>query len=98
MQGFAANAINATAAPKQPAMQTHAERLHDLAERLSSQVNRLGGFIDRVQPAPPSDTAGREAPQPAPTGTLLVAQFGAEKISLEIDRLNAVLNRLESIG
>lgn len=84
-------------APKQTAMQEHAHRLHQLAANLSNCNARLGSILDRLH-GPTPEATGNGEKNPDPTGALYIAQFGAERISIEIDRLNQLCNRLEQVA
>lgn len=84
-------------APAVSPMARHAEVVHKLAEELQQLNNRLTNAIDRVVgPCPELASSSKDCPSPG-QGTLLVAQFGAERISLGINQLAELITRLEGI-
>lgn len=94
--GYATNGPT-IAPPKQSAMHEHSARLHDLATRLSQCNERLSGIINRAF-GPEPQAAAKEVAQPNPNGVLYVAQFGAERIGMEIERLSQQIAKLEQIA
>lgn len=95
-----ANPYQSTAAP-QPAplkslMQVHAETVHEHASRLQELNERLCHAIDRIAgPAPEVGSNAKD--QPPPSGALMVAQFGSERVNLSLGRLADLVSRLEQI-
>lgn len=74
-----------------------AESIHSNATRLTELNDRLFAMLDRLanghsvqEAAPPQQSPG--------SGALLVAQFGVTRTSNELERLSAVVNRLEEIA
>lgn len=82
---------------KQPAMAEHAQRLHNHADALLGSNTRLAAILDRMH-GPQPEVANEAKGQSTPVGVLYVAQFGAEKIGIEIDRLQNLLSRLEQVA
>lgn len=83
------------APPKSP-MQAHAETVHEHAIRLQDLNGRLCQAIDRIAgPAPEVANASKD--QPPPSGALMVAQFGAERVNMSLGRLADLVSRLENI-
>lgn len=85
--------------PAQPVspMAAHAERLHKLAAELQQLNNRLTNAIDRIAgPIPETVGNSKDLPEPG-QGSLLVAQFGAERIGIGVNRLAELITRLEGI-
>ena len=91
-------AVNsAGSAPKQPAMAEHAERLHNHAAQLAEINGRLASLLSRLHgPTPEGTSPNKDSPQP--TGVLYVAQFGAERIGAEIDKLRQATSALEQFA
>ena len=84
--------------PKQSPMDAHAEALSMLANKLIDANSRLNCALDRLRgPAPQTvPQQGQNTPAtPPPSGVLHVAQFGAERIRLEIEQLYGALGELE---
>lgn len=80
-----------------PALATHAQSLHDVAERFSQINSRLANVLARVTgPMPPADNT--KNPAATPDGVLYVAQFGAERLRIESDRLDELVCRLENLA
>lgn len=82
--------------PKQPAIQEHANRLHDSAAQLADLNGRLSNILSRLHGPSPEDP--NAAATPTPNGVLYVAQFGAEKINLEISKLSGLVSKLEQLA
>lgn len=78
---------------------SHTEKLHLLAQGLVTCNGRLSAFLERMTgPTPAQQLTGKGADTPGPTGALLVAQFGAERISQQINILSEQINHLENLG
>ena len=86
------------APPKQSAMTEHAQRLHIQAEHLAKCNSRLYALLERMYGPTPETTSGPGKDQAGPSGVLYVAQFGAERIGLEIEKLGASIARLENVA
>lgn len=81
-----------------PAFVSHAQSLHDVAERFSMINGRLANVLARVTgPVPPTAAASTDK-SPTPDGVLYVAQFGAERLRIESDRLDELVCRLENLA
>ncbi len=93
--GIASQQTQPSPPPKSP-MQVHAETIHDSASRFHELNGRLCQAIDRISgPAP--EAAGTGKDQPPPSGALMVAQFGVERINQSVGRLADLVSRLETI-
>lgn len=86
------------AAPKQSAMQEHAERLHDLAISIAGCNQSISAILDRLHGPQPEPAGKTDQAQTTPSGVLHVAQFGAERISQEIERLRHMISILERVA
>lgn len=85
-------------ASKQSPVQQHAQMLHEQAEALGNLNGRLSAFIERLAGPQPENPSEVSPPQPNPNGALLVAGFGAQRISLCIERLRELVTRAEKLA
>lgn len=84
-------------APPTSPMECHAGNLHKLAEELQQLNIRFSSAIDRITgPIPEPVGNSKDYPEPG-KGSLLVAQFGAERINTGVSRLAELITRLEGI-
>lgn len=94
---YATQAVASTSVPKTSHVSDHAVRLHEMAGDIGVCNQRLSGLLDRLY-GPRPEVAGEGAKQQEPTGALLVATFGAERIRQQIDDLRANIARLEELA
>jgi hypothetical protein len=94
--GGGASASTATQLVPPKPMEGLAARLHTLASELATCNDRVATLLNRlVGPQPANSTSGDK--QPDPSGALMIAQFGAERISRQVNELSEQIARLESI-
>lgn len=74
-----------------------AERIHSLASDLGEYNERLALVLGRLAGAERVPGGAASEKQPEPQGALMVAQFGAERISQQLHALDEQITRLESI-
>jgi hypothetical protein len=81
---------------KQSPMTQLAERLHEQASTLDAVAMRLSAVLERLNGPAPTTAPSTEnnALTPGP-GVLHVAQFGSQRIALQIERLNSIAYDLE---
>jgi hypothetical protein len=74
-----------------------ASQLHELASRIGGCNEQISALLERIYGPSPQSAAGTEK-QPEPSGALMVATFGVERIRRQIDLLCEKITRLESIA
>jgi hypothetical protein len=81
---------------KQLPMTALADRLHDQASSLDTIAQRLSAVLERLNgPVPTPAPAGENNPSQSGPGVLHVAQFGSQRIAMNIERLTAIAADLE---